>query len=136
MRISLVITRIIRPRLKHPPTCRKCIPNPNDLIRKLEIDFVIPMSIDWHDAGWAAELIANKTPVLSPYGEGMRLERERDFGRVLSEKYGIHFPESQVVRCRMHLEVNCIKLVCLFASTINGKECLRVRGIIYSKGVG
>lgn len=89
------------PSVEAPTYLPEIHPNPNDLIRELEIDFVIPMSIDWHDADWAAELIGSKTPVLSPYGEGMRLERERDFGRVLSEKYGMRFPESHVAQNKL-----------------------------------
>ena len=89
------------PSVEGPTFLPEIHPNPNDLIKELEIDFVVPMSIDWHDADWAAELIENKTPILSPYGEGMRLERERDFGRVLSGKYGIYFPESHVAQNKL-----------------------------------
>jgi len=89
------------PSLEGPTYLQEVYPNPNELIRELGIDFVIPMSIDWHDADWAAELIENGIPVLSPFGEGMRLERERDFGRVLCERYGISFAESHVAQNRL-----------------------------------
>lgn len=89
------------PSLEAPVYRPRTNPNPNDLIKKLGIDLVIPMSIDWHEADWARELIDNRTPILSPYGEGMRLERERDFGRFLCQEYGIDFPRSYVAQNRL-----------------------------------
>src|SRR5436190_1574345 len=74
------------------------IPNPCDLIRKRKIDFVVPMSIDWAQKPWAAELLAMGTPIFCPTGEALKLERDRDFGRRLCEESGIPFPRSYVAR--------------------------------------
>ncbi len=76
-------------------------PNPCKLVRDLEIDFIVPMSIAWHDAEWAAELIASEIPILSPFGEGMRLERERDFGRELGAQYGVSWPECHIAQNKL-----------------------------------
>lgn len=89
------------PAVEGPTFLPEIHPNPNKLIRDHKIDFVIPMSIDWHDADWAAELIENRTPILSPFGEGMRLERERDFSRQICERNGICFPESYVAQNKL-----------------------------------
>ena len=59
------------------------------------------MSIAWHDADWADDLIDSGIPILSPHGEGMRLERERDFGRELGEKVGIAWPECHIAQNKL-----------------------------------
>lgn len=68
--------------------------DPCQLIQQLQIDFVIPMSIDWHEAPWADELISSKIPIFSPTGEAIKLEREREFGHQLCQQFGIPFPKS------------------------------------------
>ena len=50
------------------------------------------MSIDWAQAPWQNELLAGPTPIFSPTGEGMRIERERDFARQLCQRFNIPFP--------------------------------------------
>jgi phosphoribosylamine-glycine ligase len=79
-------------------------PNPCKLLVEKQIDFVIPMSIDWFLADWTEEFLSTRMPILSPAGEGMLLERDRDFARVLCEKYGIPFPKSFVARNRLEAE--------------------------------
>ncbi|NOY57554.1 MAG: phosphoribosylamine--glycine ligase [Calditrichaeota bacterium] len=76
----------------------KEIPNPVPLMKEKGIDLVIPMSIDWHTAEWKDELLDSSIPILSPSGEAMLLERDRDYGRKLCEKYGIPFPVAHVAK--------------------------------------
>ena len=49
----------------------------------------------WARQPWAAEL-ARRAPVLCPTGDGLLLERDRDFARGLCSRFGIPFPRSQV----------------------------------------
>lgn len=79
-------------------------PNPCELLREKEIDFVVPMSIDWILADWAEEFLATGIPIFSPTGEGMRLERDRDFARRLCQKFGVPFPRAFVARNRLEAE--------------------------------
>lgn len=72
-------------------------PNPCEIIRKNGIDLLIPMSIDWRQSSWADELLACGVAILSPVGEAMRIEKEREFAHQLCEQTGIPFPESHVV---------------------------------------
>lgn len=82
----------------------KDYPNPLPLLQEHKIDFVIPMSIDWHLADWAEALLALKVPILSPTGDGMLLERDRDFARRLCQKYHVPFPRSFVASNRLEAE--------------------------------
>ncbi|RPH93757.1 MAG: phosphoribosylamine--glycine ligase [Calditrichaeota bacterium] len=79
----------------------KNYPNPCPLIRELSVDLVIPMSINWHEAEWKDEFLDLQVPILSPHGEAMKLERDRDFGRQLCEKYGIPVPPAHVAKNRI-----------------------------------
>ncbi|MCS7091344.1 MAG: phosphoribosylglycinamide synthetase C domain-containing protein [Verrucomicrobiota bacterium] len=80
------------------PTFRKDrYPNPVCLIRQERVELVIPQSIDWAQATWANELVLSGSALLCPTGEGLRLERERDFARALCERMGIPFPRSMMV---------------------------------------
>lgn len=79
----------------------KDYPNPCPLIQEKEIDLVIPMSINWHEADWKDEFLAMDVPILSPSGPSMRLERDRDFGRVIAEKYGVPVPTAHVAKNRI-----------------------------------
>ncbi len=76
-------------------------PNPCPLVREKQIDLVIPMSIDWHEAPWRDEFLAMQVPILSPYGEAMKLERDRDYGRRLCERFGIPVPKAYVAKNRL-----------------------------------
>jgi phosphoribosylamine-glycine ligase len=79
-------------------------PNPVGLIREHDIRLVIPMSIDWHQADWAEELLSLGVPIFSPSGAAMRLERERDFARQLCAEFGIPFPKAYVARNRLEAQ--------------------------------
>ncbi len=72
--------------------------NPVPLMKEKEVDLVIPMSIDWHTAVWKDEFMDSGIPILSPSGEAMLLERDRDYGRKLCEKYSIPFPVAHVAK--------------------------------------
>jgi phosphoribosylamine-glycine ligase len=92
------------PSLVGPTFSREAFPNPMPLIRKNKIDFVIPQSIDWAQAPWAEELLESQTPIFSPTGEAMRIERERDFARKLCADYKIPFPRAYVASNRLEAE--------------------------------
>ncbi len=79
-------------------------PNPCPLLREKQIDLVVPMSIDWALQEWTDEFLALGIPILSPTGEGMKLERDRNFTRNLCERFGIPFPKSFVARNRLEAE--------------------------------
>lgn len=79
----------------------KDFPNPCPLIRELDIDLVIPMSINWHEAEWRDEFLKMQVPILSPFGEGMKLERDRDFGRELCERFNMPVPAAHVAKNRI-----------------------------------
>ena len=89
------------PSLEGPTYLAEMYPNPCKLIDELNIDIVIPMSIDWHEKPWRQELLDSRAKILCPSGEGMRLERERDFGRELCQRHGVQFPESYVAQNKL-----------------------------------
>ena len=92
------------PTLLGPTYSREAFPSPLPLIKKNKIDCVIPQSIDWAQAPWAGELLKAKTPILSPTGEAMRIERERDFARKLCAEFKIPFPQAYVASNRLEAE--------------------------------
>ncbi len=92
------------PTLVGPVFSRDVFPNPAALVRKQQIDLVIPQSIDWAQAPWAEELIQSGTGIFSPTGEGMRIERERDFARKLCADFKIPFPQAYVASNRIEAE--------------------------------
>jgi phosphoribosylamine-glycine ligase len=79
-------------------------PNPCRLLKARQFDLIVPMSIDWAQAPWKMELLAGGTPIFSPVGEGMRIERERDFARGLCRRFKIPFPASFVASNRIEAE--------------------------------
>src|SRR5688572_7631671 len=81
------------PSLAGPTFFRETHPSPVPLIKKLGVKLIVPQSIDWAQATWAGELLKSGAGILSPTGEGMRIERERDFARELCAKYKIPFPK-------------------------------------------
>ena len=83
---------------------RDAFPNPVPLIKRNKIDVVIPQSIDWAQAPWAADLIRSGTGIFCPTGEAMRIERERDFARALCARFKIPFPKSFVASNRLEAE--------------------------------
>ena len=68
--------------------------DPCERVRRENPDLLIPMSIEWALKPWTADFLALKPPLLCPTGEGLRLERERDFARELCRRAGIPFPRS------------------------------------------
>ncbi len=89
------------PSLSGPVYTREAFPNPCPLLARNKIDVVLPMSIDWAQAPWAAELLRSKIPIFSPTGEAMRIERDRDFARKLCAEFGVPSPKAAVARNRL-----------------------------------
>jgi len=83
---------------------RDAFPSPVPLLRENKIACVIPQSIDWAQSPWAGDLLKSKTPIFSPIGEAMRIERERDFARKLCADFKIPFPQSYVAQNRLETE--------------------------------
>jgi len=79
-------------------------PNPAPLLRENQTAVVIPQSIDWAMQPWANEVVKSGVGIFSPTGEGMRIERERDFARKLCVDYKIPFPKSFVAANRLAAE--------------------------------
>ncbi len=79
-------------------------PSPVPLLKRHRVEMVVPMSIDWAQARWAKELVASSVPIFGPSGEGMHIERERDFARRLCHTYKIPFPKACVARNRLEAE--------------------------------
>lgn len=74
--------------------------SPAPLVRDKNIDVVIPQSIDWAQAPWAADLQKSGVAIFSPTGEAMRIERERDFAQKLCAEFKIPFPRAYVAPTR------------------------------------
>lgn len=77
---------------------QKDYPNPIPLMRKLGIDLVVPMSINWLLADWAEEFMESGIPIFCPEREAILLERDRDYARRLCEKYGIGVAPAHVAK--------------------------------------
>jgi phosphoribosylamine--glycine ligase len=92
------------PSLTGPTYAIDRFPNPCPLMLENKVDLVVPMSIDWALAPWGKELLACNTPIFSPTGEGMRIERERDFARKLCNEFKIPFPRAHVAPNRIAAE--------------------------------
>jgi phosphoribosylamine--glycine ligase len=92
------------PSLVGPTFSRETHPSPAPLIRERGVDCVIPQSIDWAQAPWAEDLLKARTPIFSPIGEAMRIERERDFARKLCTDFKIPFPQAYVASNRLEAE--------------------------------
>lgn len=92
------------PSLVGPTFTKEAYPNPCELLREKKVDLVMPMSIDWAQAPWGEELVQTGVPILSPVRQAMRIERERDFARVLCTKYDIPFPKAYVAQNRLEAE--------------------------------
>jgi phosphoribosylamine-glycine ligase len=92
------------PSLTGPTFTREHVPSPVPLVQNLEANLVVPMSIDWAQAPWKQELLDQGVPIFGPTGDGMLIERERDFARELCERYGIPFPKAMVARNRLEAE--------------------------------
>ena len=79
-------------------------PNLPQLLAAQQPDLIIPQSIDWSQKPWAPTVIRDKWPILSPTGDALLLERDRDFSRHLGSTHGIPFPESIVIPTRAEAE--------------------------------
>ncbi|HVY69745.1 MAG TPA: phosphoribosylglycinamide synthetase C domain-containing protein [Verrucomicrobiae bacterium] len=105
--VSAYLTRTYAhfpPSLVGPVYSRENHPSPVPLLRELGVDFLVPMSIDWAQAPWADDLLASGVPILSPTGEGMLIERERDFARRLCREHKVSFPTTHVASNRLEAE--------------------------------
>jgi phosphoribosylamine--glycine ligase len=78
--------------------------NPCALLREEAPDFIVPMSIEWCLKPWTEEFLALKPPLLCATGEGLRLERERDFARQLCSEFKVPFPRSAFLPNRHEAE--------------------------------
>ncbi|HWH72580.1 MAG TPA: phosphoribosylglycinamide synthetase C domain-containing protein, partial [Candidatus Sulfotelmatobacter sp.] len=92
------------PSLSGPTYHREQFPSPCPLLKGQGADLIVPMSIDWAQAPWKEELLGMDIPIFGPTGEGMRLERERDFARKLCHDFKIPFPLAYVARNRLEAE--------------------------------
>jgi len=79
----------------------KQYPNPCVFLRQLDLDFILPMSIDWSLMDWTDEFLALDITILSPTEAGMLLERDRDFARELCQSHHIPFPKAFVAQNRI-----------------------------------
>jgi phosphoribosylamine-glycine ligase len=80
------------------------VTSPAALLRQQACDLVVPMSIDWAQAPWAEEMLGSGVPIFCPTLEAMRIERERDFARVLCQRFKVAFPEAHLARNRLEAE--------------------------------
>lgn len=92
------------PSLAGPTYSKDAFPSPAPLVKQTGIDLVIPMSIDWAQAPWKDELLGSGAALFCPTGEGMRIERERDFARQLCRDFKIPFPRAHVARNRLEAQ--------------------------------
>src|ERR1041384_6928747 len=92
------------PGLAGPTYARDQVASPCSLVQEKAVKLVVPMSIDWAQAPWAEELLRLKVPIFCPTGEGMRIERERDFAGQLCQEFKIPFPRAHVARNRLEAE--------------------------------
>lgn len=88
------------PGLTGPAYTRDRHPSPVPLIQAGRAQLVVPQSIDWARQPWADDLMATGVGILSPTGEGMRIERERHFAQELCRRHAVPFPPSFVVSRR------------------------------------
>jgi phosphoribosylamine---glycine ligase len=106
-RVSTYLTRNwghYPPSLVGPTYRKEQFPSPGPLIREQGVDLLFPMSIDWAQSPWCEEMLGTGVPIFSPTGEGMRIERERDFARRLCHDFKIPFPQAHVARNRLEAE--------------------------------
>jgi phosphoribosylamine-glycine ligase len=92
------------PSLAGPTYNAQNIASPRILLDKKRIDLVVPQSIDWVLTPWKEELLAAKIPVFCPTGEGLRIERERDFARKLCHDFKVPFPKAYVASNQLAAE--------------------------------
>ena len=83
---------------------RENYPSPCPLLREKNVKLVMPMSIDWAQSPWSQELLNSGVPIFCPTGDAMKIERERDFARVLCERFHVPFPKAYVAPNRLEAE--------------------------------
>ena len=66
------------PSLAGPTFLRESHPSPVPVLKERGVKLIVPQSIDWAQQPWAADLLKSGVGILSPTGEAMRIERERD----------------------------------------------------------
>lgn len=88
------------PRLEADCRSAADLPDPVGWMREQRPDVIVPMSIEWALRPWTESFLASGLPLLCPTGEGLRLERERDFARALCGRFGIPFPGSRFAPSR------------------------------------
>ena len=107
---ATAVTYLTRDYAHYPPSLagetfsREQFPSPAPLVRQQDVAVVIPQSIDWAQAAWRDELLATRVPIFCPTGEGMNIERERDFARRLCHEFKIPFPKAYVASNRLEAE--------------------------------
>jgi len=105
-----VATYLTRSYGQYPPSLegavysREQFPSPCPLVKENGVDLIVPMSIDWAQTPWQAELLSLGVPIFCPTGEAMRIERERDFARQLCNEFKIPFPRAHLARNRLEAE--------------------------------
>jgi phosphoribosylamine---glycine ligase len=102
-RVSTYLTRNYAhygPSLEGPSYDAREHPTPFAALDRERPDFVVPMSIEWAIQPWSDEFLARRVPILCPTGEGLLLERDRDFGRALCRRHGIPVADAVVARTR------------------------------------
>ena len=70
-------------------------------------EFVLPMAIEWAFKPWTQGFLDRRIPIVCPTGEGLLLERDRDYARGLCRKYRIPFPTS----CRVSTCAEALRYV-------------------------
>jgi len=96
-RVSAYLTRDYGhygPRLEGPAYAAEQHSSPVSPLRRERPEFIVPMSIEWALQPWTTAFLTQGVPILCPTGEGLLLERDRDFARDLCRRYRIPFPRS------------------------------------------
>jgi phosphoribosylamine-glycine ligase len=88
------------PNLEGPTYSAKQYSSPISALRRERPEFIVPMSIEWALQPWTAAFLTQGIPILCPTGEGLLLERDRDFASDLCRRYRIPFPRSYRVGSR------------------------------------
>jgi len=71
------------------------------VLHEFQPDLIIPMGVDWRDQPWAADLLAENWPLLSPTGEALDIEVSREKSAALSREHGIPVPRFHLVQNRL-----------------------------------
>ena len=80
---------------------REYYPNPCAILQEEQIDFVVPMSLDWALQDWTEEFLGLNIPILCPTGDAFNIERDRDFSQKLCQRFGVPFAKSYVAKNKL-----------------------------------